>query len=42
MSSLSVHDIQGITTFNNTVRIPSGHKLSMEGELKLPTWTDWF
>jgi len=40
MSSLSVHDIQGITTFNNTVRIPSGHKLSMEGELKLPTWTD--
>lgn len=40
MSSLSVHDIQGITAYSNTIRIPSGHKLSFDGNLKLPTWTD--
>ena len=40
MSSLSVHDLQGIAAYSNTVRVPSGHKLSLDGELKLPTWTD--
>ena len=40
MSSLSVHDLQGIAAYSNTVRVPSGHKLSFDGELKLPTWTD--
>lgn len=39
MSVLSVHDIQGINTFGNTVRIPSGHKLSIEGDAILPVLT---
>jgi len=39
MSSLSVHDIQGISNYNNTVRVPTGHKLEIEKELKIPVWT---
>jgi hypothetical protein len=39
MSSLSLRDIQGISAFQNKVRIPSGHQLSFDGNLKIPTWT---
>lgn len=39
MSKLSVYNIQGLSQYNNTVRIPSGHKLSFDGNLKLPLWT---
>lgn len=36
MSILSIHDIQGISAFNNTVRIPNGHKLDVAENLKIP------
>lgn len=39
MSILSVHDIQGIAAYQNKVRIPSGHQLSFDGNLKIPVWT---
>jgi hypothetical protein len=39
MSTLSVHDLQGISAHSNTVRIPSGHKLSVEGEIAIPALT---
>ena len=51
MSSLNVHDINGISTYGNEVRIPSGSNLNVQGEidagtvdianrLDLPVWTD--
>ena len=51
MSSLSVHDINGISTYGNEVRIPSGSNLNVQGEidvttldintrLDLPVWTN--
>jgi hypothetical protein len=40
MSILSVHDLQGISAYNNKIRVPSGHQLDVDGALKLPTWTD--
>lgn len=39
MSILSLRDIQGIATYNNKVRIPLGHQLSFDGNLKVPIWT---
>ena len=45
MSSLNVHDIKGLATFSNTVRIPSGHNLETYGEMvangtfTVPRWT---
>lgn len=39
MSILSVRDIQGITAYSNTVRIPAGHIFDVSGNLKVPTWT---
>lgn len=45
MSILSVRDIQGISSYNNTVRIPSGHNLETYGDLvangtlRVPNWT---
>jgi hypothetical protein len=45
MSILSVHDLQGISAYSNTIRIPSGHNLetygqfSINGSLKIPVWT---
>jgi hypothetical protein len=45
MSILSVHDIQGISAYGNTIRIPQGHNLetngqvSVNGTLKIPNWT---
>lgn len=45
MSILTVRDIQGLTSYGNTVRIPSGHKLEVSdsmvvnGILQVPTWT---
>ena len=39
MSTLSVHDLQGFSTYNNTIRIPSGHKLDVDGNLNIPVWT---
>ena len=51
MSSLNVHDINGISTYGNEVRIPSGSSLNVQGDLdvgsidvgtrlELPVWTD--
>ena len=51
MSSLNVHDINGISTYGNEVRIPSGSNLNVVGEidaatvdvstrLDLPVWTN--
>lgn len=39
MSSLSVYNLQGLSQYQNTIRIPSGHKLSFDGNLKIPLWT---
>lgn len=45
MSSLSLHDLQGISAYSNTIRVPSGHnfetygKLVANGTLKVPLWT---
>lgn len=39
MSTLSVHDIQGFSTYNNTVRVPSGHLLQIDGNLRVPVLT---
>ena len=39
MSTLSVHDVQGFSTYSNQVRIPLGHRLQVEGTIKLPVWT---
>ena len=39
MSTISVHDVQGFSTYNNTVRIPNGHKLDIAGDLKIPSHT---
>ncbi len=35
MSTLSIHDIQGLSAFSNKVRIPSGHRLTFDGALNL-------
>jgi len=35
MSTLSIHDIQGLSTYSNQVRIPSGHRLTFDGALNL-------
>ena len=40
MSILSVHDLQGISAYQNKIRVPSGHQLGFDGNLKLPVWTD--
>ena len=40
MSSLSLHDLQGISAYQNKVRVPTGHQLDVEGALKVPVWTD--
>jgi hypothetical protein len=34
MSSLSVHDIQGIAAYGNEIRVPSGSSLNVVGDLK--------
>ena len=39
MSTISVHDVKGFSTYNNTVRIPNGHKLDIAGDLKVPSHT---
>ena len=41
MSSLSVHNLQGISTYANTVEVPIGHRLSIGAGAKftLPTYT---
>jgi len=39
MSILSLRDIQGLSAFANKIRIPSGHQLSFDGNLKIPIWT---
>jgi len=40
MSILSVYNIQGISTYQNKIRIPTGHTLELKGSLTLPVWTD--
>ena len=37
MSSLNVHDINGISTYGNEVRIPSGSNLNVQGEIDAGT-----
>lgn len=39
MSTIKVHDIEGISTYSNTVRVPSGHTLEIDGDLRLPVYT---
>ena len=39
MSSLSLRDLQGISQYNNKIRIPSGHTLTFDGDMKVPVWT---
>lgn len=39
MSILSLRDLQGISAYSNKIRIPSGHQLSFDGNLKIPVWT---
>lgn len=39
MSILSLRDLQGINTYSNKVRVPSGHTLEFTGNLKIPVWT---
>ena len=39
MSTLSVHNLQGIATYSNKIAIPSGHKLGEgTGELRIPNY----
>ena len=52
MSTLNIHDLQGISAYSNVIRVPTGHSLNtvgnftadgrveMNGSLKLPTWVD--
>lgn len=40
MSSLSLRNIQGITTYNNEIVLPSGNTLHLDGEMEIPVWTD--
>ena len=46
MSILSVRDIQGISAYSNTVRVPTGNtlniagSLSIDSKLKIPVWDD--
>ena len=39
MSTINVHDIQGLSTYSNNVRLPNGHQLRVDGTIKLPEWT---
>ena len=39
MSSLSLHDLQGISAHSNKIRVPSGNSLQVEGTFKMPNWT---
>jgi hypothetical protein len=39
MSTITVHDIQGFSTYSNRVRIPNGHLLEVAGQMKVPTHT---
>lgn len=39
MSTLSLKNLQGITTYSNKISVPSGHQLSVDGNIKIPTWT---
>jgi len=39
MSILTVRDIQGLGTYSNTVRVPTGHTLDIDGRFVLPTYS---
>ena len=39
MSTINVHDLQGLSTYSNNVRLPSGHQMKIEGTIRLPEWT---
>ena len=39
MSQLTVHDIVGLSTYQNKIRIPSGHELEVDEKMKVPVWT---
>lgn len=39
MSQLTVHDILGLSTYQNKIRIPSGHTIQVDGGMKIPVWT---
>jgi len=40
MSFLSLRQLQGLSAYNNEILVPSGHKLSLQGNLKIPVWND--
>lgn len=39
MSTLSVYNLQGFSTYSNTVRIPGGNTFQIDGDLKIPVGT---
>ena len=38
MSQLTVHDILGLSTYQNKIRIPSGNTLEVDTGMKVPVW----
>ena len=39
MSTLSLHNLQGIATYQNKIEVPSGHKLTTQaGQFRLPNY----
>ena len=40
MSTLSVHDLQGFSTYGNKVRVPNGHILDVQGRFILPSYPE--
>lgn len=40
MSIISLRQLQGLAQHNNEIIVPSGHKLNIDGNLKLPVWSD--
>ena len=39
MSTLSLHNLQGIATYNNKIEVPAGHKLTTQaGQFRLPNY----
>jgi len=39
MSSLSVHNLQGISQYQNEIEIPNGHSLNISSDMTLPRWS---
>jgi hypothetical protein len=39
MSTLTLRNLQGITTYSNTILVPSSHYLQVDGGLRIPVYT---